>query len=148
MLIEKNLFHRLFILPTDSLFFQLIRYTFVGGMAFIVDFSLLYIFTEYFHLYYILSATLSFITGLLVSYVISILWVFRGFGSANRFQEFLFFALIGIIGLGINAGILWLITDYFGVYYMLSKLITAVIVYFWNFFARKYFLFFKKSTND
>lgn len=145
MPLENNLFRRLFVLPTDNLLLQLMRYTFVGGVAFVVDFALLYILTEYCHFYYIASATISFIAGLLVNYIISILWVFRGFGSVNRFQEFLFFALIGVIGLGINAGLLWVITDCFGVYYMLSKLITAVIVYLWNFFARKYLLFSKRS---
>lgn len=145
MLLKSNFFRRLFILPTDKLLLQLVRYTFVGGLAFVVDFSLLYILTEYCHLYYIVSATISFIAGLLVNYIISILWVFRGYSSTNRFQEFLYFALIGVIGLGLNAGLLWLITDCLGIYYLLSKLATAVIVYLWNFFARKYLLFSKKS---
>ena len=85
MPLENNLFRRLFVLPTDNLLLQLMRYTFVGGVAFVVDFALLYILTEYCHFYYIASATISFIAGLLVNFIISILWVFRGFGAVDRF---------------------------------------------------------------
>ena len=73
----KELLHRLFVYKTNNLLIQLIRYTIVGGLAFIVDFGLLFLLTEYFGLYYILSATCSFLAGLLVNYYISTAWVFE-----------------------------------------------------------------------
>lgn len=54
--------------PTDNTLIQLLRYTFVGGTAFIVDFGLLYVLTEYLNLHYLYSATLSFIAGVIVNY--------------------------------------------------------------------------------
>ena len=41
---------------TDNTIVQLFRYTFVGGFAFVVDFGLLYVLTEYAHFHYLLSA--------------------------------------------------------------------------------------------
>ena len=133
----SNFFNKLLIAPTNNIFYQFVRYTFVGGLAFIVDFGLLYVLTEYLNLYYVVSATLSFIAGLLVNYFISITWVFAKAGASKHL------ASIGIIGLLLNALILWFITESFDIYYMYSKLIAAVIVYLWNFLARKYFLFSK-----
>ena len=126
---------------TDKLLVQFVRYFFVGGFAFIVDFGLLYILTEYAGLHYLLSATLSFIAGLLVNYIISCIWVFNNSKFKNRLVEFLIFAAIGIVGLGLNDTLIWLFTDCIGTHYMFSKIVAAAIVYLWNFFARKYIVF-------
>lgn len=140
----KKLQYILFIKPTNQVFLQLFRYTFVGGAAFLVDFGLLYFFTEVFHFHYLLSASLSFIAGLIVNYVISKLWVFQKSVIRNKGIEFLLFGMIGVVGLGFTDLFMWLFTDCLELYYMISKIITTAIVYFWNFFARKYLLFNKK----
>lgn len=136
-----DLFHKLFYGSTDKLLVQFVRYFFVGGLAFVVDFGLLYILTEYAGLHYLLSATLSFIAGLLVNYIISCLWVFNGSKFKNRLVEFLFFATIGVVGLALNDALIWLFTDCIGTHYMFSKIVAAAMVYLWNFFARKYLVF-------
>ena len=136
-----DLFHKLFYGSTDKLLVQFVRYFFVGGFAFVVDFWLLYILTEYAGLHYLLSATLSFIAGLLVNYIISCLWVFNGSKFKNRLVEFLFFAAIGVVGLALNDTLIWLFTDCIGTHYMFSKIVAAAMVYLWNFFARKYLVF-------
>jgi putative flippase GtrA len=133
----KNLYHG----RLDSTFIQLFRYTFVGGFAFIVDFSCLYLLTEFLHLHYLISAAIAFLFGLTVNYILSVLWVFNDRALSNKFVEFIVFALIGVVGLGLNELFLWYLTDIAGIYYLLSKIITAFIVYFWNFFARKIILF-------
>jgi putative flippase GtrA len=120
---------------------QLFRYTFVGGFAFIVDFGTLFILTEYFHIYYLISAGIAFIFGLILNYYLSVRWVFSHRVFENRLIEFLLFSLIGLIGLGFNELFLWILTDILVIYYLLSKIITVFIVYLWNFFARKLTLF-------
>ena len=136
-----HLFKRLFYGTTDRLLVQFVRYFFVGGFAFVVDFGLLYILTEYAGLHYLLSATLSFISGLLVNYIISCIWVFSNSKFKNRLVEFLFFAAIGVVGLLLNDALIWLFTDCIGTHYMFSKIVAAAMVYLWNFFARKYLVF-------
>ena len=123
---------------------QLLRYTFVGGLAFLVDFGTLFILTEYVHVHYLVSAAIAFIFGLTVNYILSVKWVFNIRTVGNRWLEFLLFALIGLVGLGLNELFLWIITEILVIYYLISKIITTIIVYFWNFFARKYLLFNKK----
>lgn len=127
---------------TTNLFVQLFRYTLVGGVAFIVDFGFLFILTEYMDCHYLMSATLSFLMGLLVNYLVSTRWVFRESKISNRKVEFILFGLIGLMGLGLNNLFIYLLTDLMGVYYMVSKLVTAVLVYLWNFLGRRYFLFY------
>ena len=131
-------FKKIFYGASDNLLIQFVRYFFVGGFAFIIDFGLLYILTEYAGLHYLLSATLSFIAGLVVNCCIR---VFNNSKFRYRIVVFLFFAAIGVVGLGFNDLLIWLFTDCIGTHYMFSKIVAAAMVYLWNFFARKYLVF-------
>lgn len=140
----KSKLNVLFKEDTDNIFLQFFRYLFVGGFAFLVDFFLLYFFSEFCGIYYLISAILSFIISLIVNYVLSTFWVFNKNQIDNKVAEFGVFALIGVVGLGFTEIFLYLFTDVFGLYYMLSKIITTAIVMFWNFLARR-FMFYGKE---
>ena len=112
-----KLLHTLFIKATDNWFIQLFRYFFVGGFAFVVDYGLLVLLTEVFGLHYLLSATISFIAGLVVNYFLSTSWIFRESTIENRWAEFLVFAFIGVVGLGLNNLLLYLLTDKCHIHY-------------------------------
>ena len=131
---------KIFLDAPNNIYLQFIRYIFVGGFAFVVDFTLLYVLTEYIHIHYLISATISFTVGLFVNYLLSKIWVFQ---TKQKMQlvEFLIFSLIGVVGLGFNNFFLWFFTAHCSIYYLFAKMITAIIVYFWNFFARRYILF-------
>ncbi|NDP20696.1 MAG: GtrA family protein [Paludibacter sp.] len=131
---------------TNNTFVQLFRYTQVGGIAFIVDFGLLLLLTEYFNVHYLISAGISFLIGLLLNYYLSIKWVFTIRTFEKKWIELLFFSLIGLIGLGLNEFLLWVFTDILLLYYLISKFFTSFIVYFWNFFVRKFLLFTSKRN--
>ena len=137
----KDLGKKLLKDQTDRTTIQLFRYIFVGGAAFIVDFGSLFILTDFFGVYYLISAAIAFILGLLANYILSVNWVFNRRTLENRKFEFGIFALIGIIGLGLNEVIIWFFTDNLQIYYLYSKIISAVIIFFWNFLARKFTLF-------
>lgn len=126
---------------TDKTLLQFFRYLFVGGTAFVVDYVLLFVFTEFVHIHYLAASVFSFLISLVVNYLFCIFWVFHHNSSRSRICEFLVFVLIASIGLGLNTIIMYLFTDGLGLYYMLSKIISSFIVAFWNFFARKYFLY-------
>lgn len=50
--------------------FQVFRYVFVGGIAFLVDWGGLYIFTS-FGLHYLASSTIAFTIGLIANFVLA-----------------------------------------------------------------------------
>ena len=139
-------FDLLFKEGTDNIFLQFFRYFFVGGFAFLVDFGLLYFFSDICGIYYLISAILSFIISLIVNYILSTHWVFNQSQIDNKMMEFNIFALIGIVGLGFTEVLLYFFTDIVGLYYMFSKIITTAIVMFWNFIARR-IMFYGKSLS-
>ncbi|WP_367269925.1 GtrA family protein [uncultured Methanobrevibacter sp.] len=132
-----KLIDKLFRDPTDDIFLQLFRYIFVGGTAFVVDFFFLYFFSDICGIYYLISAVLSFIISVLVNYLMSTKWVFNQDNIQNKVLEFNLFILISTIGLGFTEILLYFFTDIVGLYYLISKVIAAIIVLFWNFLARR-----------
>ena len=139
--ISNGIFTELFVKNPSNWILQLFRYTIVGGFAFIIDYSLLYFLTESFEIYYLISATISFIVGLVVNYILSILWIFKTSKYNSRSLEFIIFGIIGVAGLGLNALLLYIATDILHIYYMISKLLVACIIMLWNFICRKLILF-------
>lgn len=122
---------------TDKLHTQFISYFFASAIALAVDIALLYVLTEYFHFYYLVSATISFLAGITITYILSKLYIFNKTKINNKSIEFAVFLLIGIIGLILNNIFIYIFTEYFGFYYMFSKCIVVIVTYLWNFFARK-----------
>lgn len=134
---------------TDSTHIQFFRYIFVGGAAFIVDIGSLIVLTQLFGIYYsLIFAAIAFILGLIANYALSIKWVFNKHTLDNMWSEFIIFAVIGGIGLGLNEFFIWLFPKYVSLFVSneyislyISKIIAAALILFWNFFARKLTLF-------
>lgn len=134
-------FNDLLLNKSNNAFIQLFRYTIVGGIAFLFDFGTLFFLTEYLNVYYLVSAAIAFLLGLSINYGLSILWVFEKRTIKSKKLEFLIFLIIGVIGLGLNELLMWFLTDILKVHYLFSKIISTGVVYFWNFFIRKFALF-------
>jgi putative flippase GtrA len=126
---------------TDNTGIQFMRYTLVGGCSFIVDFSCLFVLTSYCHVHYLVSAAFAFVLGLVVNYVLSIRWVFNERRMRSMWVEFSLFAAIGLGGLLLNELFIWFFTEVVLFYYLISKAVSTVLVYIYNFGVRKLTLF-------
>ena len=84
---------------TGSLLHQFARYLVVGGLAFVIDFGALYLLTEFAGLYYLVSAAVAFLFGLVTNYCLSRVWVFNRRTMKNGVMEFVVFTVIGIVAL-------------------------------------------------
>ncbi|MES9925591.1 MAG: GtrA family protein [Candidatus Thiodiazotropha endolucinida] len=120
---------------------EFFKYLIASGVALVIDVGSLYVLTEFFGFHYLTSATLSFSLGLLSIYLLSITWVFSKRRFSEQRIELFIFVLIGVIGLLINAFGMYLFTSMIGVYYLYSKALTTLVVFSWNFGARKIALF-------
>jgi putative flippase GtrA len=126
---------------TNNTLIQLFRYTLVGGLAFVVDFGALYVLYRWLGVHYLIAAALAFLLGLATNYTISILWVFDQRTVKDPRMEFLFFGLLGAIGLGLTEATLYLLSGLCGAPVMLSKVVATGLTFFWNFVSRKLLLF-------
>ena len=130
-------FRALFLTPTQNIWIQLLRYGFVGGVAFLADFSTLALLHHVVHCNQYLAAAIAFAVGLLVNYLLSKWAVFQQAAQQGKVFEFISYAVIGILGLGLTEGIIWLLHEQFAIAVLAAKAIAAVIVLLWNFLARR-----------
>lgn len=138
-ILDFNL-NRLFREKTTNIFIQFFRYIFVGGFTFLADAFTLWLCEKWMN--YMIAAAIAFVVGLAVNYALSIWFVFSESSKVkNKVKEFVVYGIIGLIGLLITEGIMYLFTDVFGLYFLISKIIAAAIVLVWNFAARKVVLY-------
>jgi len=116
---------------------QFVSYFGVALVGLGFDFGTLVFLREVFGVNYLIAAAAGFTAGLVVNYILSVRYVFKGSKLKSRALEFGLFGAIGLIGLGILSVAMWFFTDLLGVHYVLSKCFATVIVYMWNFFGRK-----------
>jgi putative flippase GtrA len=135
----KDIIDKLLFIDTDNFFVQFFRYGIVGGIAAVVNIVMFYLFTEFFGFYYIFSNILAFTLGLITNYFLSVKYVFSKERKKDKKIEFIVHASIGIIGLCLDTLLVYLFTDKLNYYYMTSKIISTVIVFGYNFIARKMF---------
>lgn len=142
-LLKKFDLKGIFITPTKNGFLQFFRYLFVGGIAAVADFGVLFLLTDFVHIHHLVSAIFAFVAGLITNFILSKLLVFKkNEARVNSFFEFVSYAIIGVIGLGLTELIIFLFTDHFKlIHYMLSKIIATIVVFVWNYLARKLFIY-------
>jgi len=133
-----NLFKRLFVGQTSHSLVQLIRYGLVVVIAAPIDLGGYILLKATFHVYYVLAATISFTVSLIVNYLLSVAWVWTNHTGRQRHIDATIFALIGIVGLGITDLVVYTLTDFGHLNYILSKLAAFMVVFFWSFGARHY----------
>ena len=130
---------------------QLARYSLVGGFAFIVDFGLFALCLYTFGWHYLLANLMGLTAGLTLNYALSIRWVFSDCKrrlEKRKLAEFSVFAIVGIIGVGINELLMLLLVDFFCIQEMASKIVAAIIVLLWNFCGRKLILFKERKADE
>lgn len=120
---------------------EMIRYAAVSVVALVVDAGGLFVLKELTHMDAVIASTLSFTAGIIVNFVMSRKWAFSEKASINKYGEFTVFAIIGVTGLLITDGIIYVIADEMKINYMIAKGTAVFVVFFWNFFLRKFMLY-------
>ncbi|MBQ9326470.1 MAG: GtrA family protein [Clostridia bacterium] len=130
---------------------EILRFVVTGGVCFLIEFALLVLLRDTLHMPTLLSAALAFVGSVIVNYFLCLLWVFRGARGGRQAQAG--FLVTSLIGLGINElcmflfGRLWgedgVIVTVLGFavsMYMLSKVLSTLIVMVWNYLSKRYVL--------
>ena len=127
---------------TDNTLVQLFRYCVVAVGAFVVDYGFYFLLSYLMGVQYLVAAFVGFVMGTSTNYLISKYMVFQGEPKSRTSEVMLVFLISGVGLLWLELG-LYLLTDIYGVHYLASKLVMTAVVFLWNFFARKFFMYSK-----
>ena len=115
---------------------EIIRFLIAGAATLIIDYGLLVALTDYCYVYYVFSATISFVLAVVANYYICLTWVFRNSKKQSK-KQFAFFVATSIIGLLLNIGIMKIAVDFMKIHYVMAKMISTVLVTVWNYVTKK-----------
>ena len=111
----------------------LIKFSLVGLSGVVVNLGTLYILTSM-GLFYLLSGLIAVELSLLTNFFVNRLWTFKKISGRIRFTHALFKDhLVRSVGMVIKLACLFVLTNYLGLFYILSMLIGIAIATMWNF---------------
>lgn len=120
---------------------EAVRYAAASAIALLADMAILTLLVQVFGIWYVAAATLSFTAGMFVAYALSVRFVFKLHRLRDRRVEFAGFALLGIVGLGVNAAVIYVAVRFAGLHYLVAKCIAALFTFACNFLLRRQLLF-------
>ena len=119
---------------------QIGRFLVVGGLAFLVDYGVLWTMVDLLKANYLVASTLSFSISVIFNYALSSIWVFESAGNGNQIGNFVVFVAMSVVGLLLNLAIMWFAVDALELYYLVAKVGSTGIVMIYNFISRKIIL--------
>ena len=119
---------------------QFAKFAIVGIVSFVVDWLLLIVLVEGFHMDYLLGTSISFLASVALNYALSMRFVFEHRDDMSRKREFTIFAILSAIGLALTDALMFVGVTVLGVVYQVMKIVATFCVTWYNFFSRKRFL--------
>ena len=120
---------------------NIIKYSIVGGFAFIVDFSIFYTAINFFEIHYFVSGFYSFIVGVFVNYLLARRFVFYNHNKVKKSTEFVGVYLISGIGLLIHQFTIYSLVEFINSDIYVSKILASLVVFLWNYNMRRKYLY-------
>ena len=115
---------------------EIIRFCFVGGVSFLMDYGILFALTEFAGVYYLYSSAISFSVTVVFNYWLCVIYVFKDAKKQSTRRAIIFFGT-GVVGLLLNQLCMWFFVDVAGLYYMIAKIFATAIVTIWNYVTKR-----------
>ncbi len=122
---------------------RFLKFATVGALGMVVDLTVLNVLHKVFGLHLLVANSISFTTAVISNFTWNRLWTFPESRQHPVVTQLGKFAIVNIIGLGINNAILWtvfhLVTGFIPdpLDYNLAKITAIGVVLFWNFFVNR-----------
>lgn len=119
---------------------RFLKYSAIGFGTFLGDLVLLYVFTDWLQIHYLLAAGTAFLIAVSVNYVLSRRIVFKG-TKRGQTAGYLYFLIIAGIGLMFVTGGMFILVEWLGVYYVFARVLVAGVTGLWNYLMNLFFNF-------
>lgn len=119
---------------------QVVLFAVVGGICYVVSIILLLFFVEISQMEVNLANLIASLITIFVCYVLNANFVFKG-GRHSKGKEVLAFFSFSLLGLLLNVILMYLMTRYLPIWYVISKTIIVAVVAVFNFVVRKKLIF-------
>ncbi len=122
---------------------EFVQFGVVGGIGTLVNIVILYLLTEKVGVYYLISAIFSFIVAMSSNFILNKIWTFKEKARLGIGKKYLQFGLVSVLALLVNLFFLYVFTEIFGIYYIISQILAIGIALIINFLGNKIWTFSK-----
>ena len=126
-------------------FHSIFKFVVSGGLSACVNLGMLYLLTEYAHMYYLQSAVLSFVVAFFISFLLQKFWTFKDMRKEVIRQQMILFLILSLINLLINTLLIYVFVEYMHLWYVAAAVVSGVLLAISNFFTYKHVIFTTES---
>lgn len=120
---------------------QYVRFIFAGSITLLLNLLLLYIFTDIFQIYYIASSIFAAIISSTLNFMIIRSWTFGEKNETRFWKQYFNFYIIRLFSAIVVLIALFVLTEFFGVYYIISQAVGLLLGGIINFLGNKFYNF-------
>jgi len=133
---------------SKSFIIQGIRFAIVGGIGTFVNLSLLYILTDIYGILYLISEAIAFTVSVIHNYFWNKSFTFEEDIKEEVIGKGMKFTIICILALIVNLSVLFILVEYFGIFYLLAEIGAISVAFFINFFGNRFWTFRHRVKTD
>ncbi len=112
-------------------------YYLIGNFVAIIDLILLFVLTDLLHIFYLISASISFVIASLIHFLLNKKYTFQNKSKKYILQYFLVI-ISGLITLLLNLLLLFVFVEFIGLWYIYARIISAFLLLFFTYNFNKY----------
>lgn len=116
-----------------------IKFCIVGAIGVGVNVGFLYLFTDIFHIYYLMSGFIAIELSIISNFILNDNWTFKNHVQNSFIKRLFSYELLSFCGVIIQIILLYIFTDIFHIYYLISTIMAIPITLSWNFIMNKMF---------
>ena len=115
---------------------EFVRFCVAGFITFLLDYSLMYFFTSFLGIQYLISSACSFVIAISINYILCIGYVFKTV-NVPPYQRGAMFFCFSVLGLLVTQIGMYVLVEIVLLHYMLAKLLVVAVVMFMNYVLKR-----------
>ena len=121
---------------------QLTKFAIAGLIFAVFNIAVLYILTDFLGIYYILSAIIAFFLGSTGNFLLNKKWTFKEkIRHHDTLKKYTKAMSVNISAVVITLALLFILTEFLNIYYLISQTIAMVVAFVANFIGNKKIVF-------
>lgn len=131
-----------------ELFIKFIKFAIVGAIGTFFNLAILFLFTDIFNVYYIISEIFAFYISVLNNYFLNKVWTFKEDIRDMVVIKHTKYVVVNLIALLVNLSILYTLVEFFNFWYILAEFFAIVCAFLVNFVGNLLWTFRRTEENE
>lgn len=124
---------------------KIVRYLVSGGSAALLNFALLWGFTDLAHLWYLLSLCIAWALSSVYTFALQKFWTFEDHSLERTHIQFSQYIVLSLVNLALNSLFLFVLVEYAHLWYLAGQVMCIGALAAMNFFIYRTFIFIEKK---